>query len=156
MSSPKTQLKVWLLDNIDIKCPDSALCAEFVRLHVQLSFHQIQNRSRGTSKRVKSCTPKLDSPESMLLDYVSGQQDDKASSQKTDSVPSNMPAPDIALAKMKREQFPKETIEKLRAWLEAHPGNTSPTNAERLDLMKQTGLRSGMSFLSGSLFAATY
>lgn len=78
-STAKTQPKAWLLDNIDIKAPKSVLPAEFERLHIQLSFHQIQKGSRPASKRVKSAPPDLDSPESMLFDYISGLEGDARS-----------------------------------------------------------------------------
>ena len=70
-STSKAQPKAWLLDNIDIKAPESVLPAKFERLQIQLSFHQTQKGSRS-SKRVKSVPSDPDSPESMLLDYVSG------------------------------------------------------------------------------------
>lgn len=193
-SSAKTLPKAWLLDNIDIKAPETVLCAEFERLELQLSFQRIQKASRTMSKRVKSCPPDPDPPDLMLLDYIPGLEEeaqptcvenvvavlrdelsnsitkcfgefkinnpgntpklldkmlrpwnDKASNSKDDVTPTADSAPVEVPGKRRRGQsFLKETQEKLLAWLDAHPGNMSPTNAEKLELMKQTGLQRGM------------
>lgn len=196
ISSPETEPKPWLLDNIDIKAPDSVLCAEFERLNIQLRFHQIRKKARMTSKRVKPSLPKQSSPESMLLGYISGLEDDarltffenvaavlpeelsssiakcfdeskvhgaeypsklpdqvpcssndKVLGQREKSVSSAITAVD-APQRRKRQRYPKETVAKLQAWLDAHPGNMTPSNAERMELMKQTGLERSIFFLS--------
>lgn len=192
-SSAKTPPKSWLLDNIDFKPPETVLYAEFERLELQLGFQRIQNASRTTSKRVKSCPPDPDPPDLMLLDYTSGLEeealptcvenvvavlryelsnsiaecfggfkvnnpgntpkllnkilrpwDDAASKSKDDVTPTADSAQVEVPGKRGRAQpFLKETQEKLQAWLDGHPGNMSPTNAEKLELMKQTGLQRG-------------
>jgi hypothetical protein len=188
ISCAETQPKAWLLDNIDIKPPESVLCAEFERLHFQLRFHQIQKMPWATSKRAKSNVPQSNSPDSMLLDYISGLEDDaritffekvsavlpedlsnsiakyfhgskirgsdnspklldkspspyddKTPNQKGNAAPSTIAVSQPA-QRRKGRRFPKEAVEKMQAWLDAHPGNTYATNAELLELMKQTGL----------------
>ena len=68
--------KAWLLDNFDIKAPESVLCAEFERLQIRLDFHQILNRSPRAVKRVKPCLQDAVSPDMMLLDCSSGLEED--------------------------------------------------------------------------------
>ena len=192
-SSAKTPPRAWLLDNIDIKVPETVLCAEFERLELQLSFQQIQKASRTMSKRMKSCPPDPDPPDLMLLDYnpgleveggptcfenvaavlrdelsnsitkcfgefridnsgnipkvldkMLGSRDDKAYNSKDDVTPTADSAPVEVLGKRRVQPFVKETQEKLLAWLDTHHGNMSPTNAEKLELMKQTGPQRGM------------
>jgi hypothetical protein len=158
---------------------------------MQLHFRQIWKRPRATSKRVKTSLPDPNSPESMLLDYISGLEDDarftffenvasvlpeelsssiakcfdefkthgaedlmkllgKAPPSYNDqsyqegnhaSSKTTVPKP---VERRKGQRFPKETVDKLRAWLDSHPKITSPTNVEILDLMRQTGLERRM------------
>ena len=43
----------------------------------------------------------------------------------------------------KKTKFSREIVDTLVAWLESHANNTRPTEAGKLDLMRQTGLQRG-------------
>jgi hypothetical protein len=57
----------------------------------------------------------------------------------------------------RRGNLPKETTDKLRAWFVAHLQHPYPTEDEKQDLMRQTGLQmstlSGLSFRSQTLIS---
>lgn len=198
ISTPETESRAWLVDDIDIKAPESVLCADFERLTLHLRFLRVRKKAPTISKRVKSNLPTPNSPESMLLDYISGLEDDarvaffekvaavlpeelsssiaqcfddfkfydaenliqllkqRPSSSKDDVLylqgthaSSTNPVPK-ARERRKQQKHSKEIVEKLQAWLDAHPGNMSPSGADMVELMKQTGLE------KSKLFAFAY
>ena len=186
------QPKAWL-DNIDIKAPDSVVCAEFECLHIRYGFHQIQDKPQVMAKRIKSGLPQPDSANIMLLDSISDLEsnteltnfenvvavlrEDLSSTiagclNKRKSHRRSRPAhlvdkvpllPDLTGRKQRdsigmpsvisvcgaahKRRFPKKVVEELQAWLQAHPGNMSPSNGEVLQLMQRTGLERGLSLI---------
>jgi hypothetical protein len=195
MSILAAQPNDWLRDNIDVKAPDSVLCAGFEVLRVQFHFHQIRRKPQTTSKRAKRNLLGPSTPESILLDYISGLEDgarltffeavatilpnevsssiadffdelnvhgsrnrpkrlDITPSSASDVVTNQVGSANLSiktaseLPKVRKgKRFPKEIVEILQAWLDSHPRPLSPRGYDLLELMKQTGLDKGMSFL---------
>lgn len=65
--TPQTQHRAWVLDNFDIKPPDSVLCADFERMQIQFNFLQILKKPKRV-KRVKLDAGEIEVQDEMLLD----------------------------------------------------------------------------------------
>jgi hypothetical protein len=60
-----------LVENVDIRPPESALCADFERLQIQFNFISIHDKQPRTAKRIKSGPAKPEVVEEMVFDLSS-------------------------------------------------------------------------------------
>ena len=152
----------WLLDNVDVRPPEAVLCAEFERLHLKLDLGAEAKKGRLGSKRVKSHLEAEDTPEIMLFDQPAREDThlerleevvDVLSQTLVNSVAACFSAPidgegtleqSGVPAEKSGKRLPQDTVKKLKAWFEAHSNNPYPTKEERLELLKDTGVTSGI------------
>jgi hypothetical protein len=60
-----------LVENVDIRPPESVLCAEFERLQIQLNFLSTQDKQPSAAKRIKSGSAESEEMDEMLFDLSS-------------------------------------------------------------------------------------
>jgi hypothetical protein len=67
----QTGLRALLEENVDIRPPESVLCADFERLQIQFNFLSTQDKQSAAAKRVKSGSADPEEVDKMLFDLSS-------------------------------------------------------------------------------------
>jgi hypothetical protein len=192
--------RVLLSENVDIRPPESVLCAEFERLQIQFRFFSIQGKQPPVAKRVKSGSAELEIVDEMLFDLSSDHRgshleelEDVVGGLKglSDTIkrgfgppkpvnemllglssnlhkgrlegledivgvvnrpPDAIPNYPYTTITGKCRRYPKETIEILKGWLEANAKNPYPSEDQKGEMMRRTGLSRGISMSSAKCF----
>lgn len=160
----KPHARGWLLNDVDVKPPESVPCAEFERLQIQWDLCTIQMTNGPPNKRRKSHTKEPGSPDMMLLDSFVGLSNDnhlRGLEEVVDRLTRDLSASiadkfyyvDATRSNIDVEPFQSWSIPStspcylagqtaiiLQRWFDAHSGKPYPTEEEKQMLMKETSL----------------
>lgn len=170
LSSPLTapKLRPWLFHDSGLTPPPSVVSAKLEKVQIQFNFTSIGDNPQQTAKRNKMTHGRLESLEIPLSDpgleitrgtYLDpfeaavgsfrGLSNSMSKCFETD-IQKHLTSPQIFESKRGRV-FSKQIINVLKNWLMSNIDKEQASEADKLELMKQTGLQKGTHSPSSSL-----